>query len=137
MKITKTSLERTFNLGNYESLRVGFEAEVTEQDNPLDTIKGLEDMAELYLNTRHAKTEHPKPQDQPKEPSQGVVVNLDDLKWELMPATEKGTWEKSESKGVSYPFIKEAIEAKDGRPVYMEGFIVWMNDDGSLGRRKK
>ena len=65
MKLDRVKLNRKYNLGNYETLDVSFEAEITEQDNPLDTLKGLEDMAELYLQSRTSRTEQPKPQ--PKE----------------------------------------------------------------------
>ncbi|MCJ7632454.1 hypothetical protein MUP77_08690 [Candidatus Bathyarchaeota archaeon] len=57
MKLTNASLERTYNLGNYESLRVGLEAQLSEQDNPLDVWKQLEDLAEMYLQTRLSKAE--------------------------------------------------------------------------------
>jgi len=62
LKLDRVKLNRKYNLGNYETLDVGFEAETTEQDNPLDVLKGLEDLAELYLQSRTMKPESSKPE---------------------------------------------------------------------------
>lgn len=55
MKPTAISINRKFNLGNYETLDVGLEATLTEQDNPLDAFRQLENMTELYLQNRLSK----------------------------------------------------------------------------------
>jgi len=74
LKLDRVKLNRKYNLGNYETLDVCFEAETTEQDNPLDVLKGLEDMAELYLQTRLSKTEQkPEPKPQPKPTQKSVL----------------------------------------------------------------
>ena len=66
------------------------------------------------------------------------IPSLADLEWELMKATEKGPWEKSVTRNATYDAIVVAIKAKNGYPVDMDGFKVWLNDrDGSLGRRAK
>ena len=57
MKIETVRLSRKFSLGNYEMLECGFEASVKEQDNPLDVLRSLEDLAEMYLTSRTMKTE--------------------------------------------------------------------------------
>ena len=134
MKLDRVKLNRKYNLGNYETIDVCFEAETTEQDNPLNVLKGLEDLAELYLQSRTAKTEKPKPTP-PLE--KGIVIDLETLIWQDMPATDKGVWQKSETQNASYFAVKKAIEEKDGKPAFMEGYVVWLNSDGTLGRRKK
>jgi hypothetical protein len=55
MKIETVKLSRKFSLGNYEMLEAGFEASVSEQDNVLETLKVLEDLAETYLQVRTMK----------------------------------------------------------------------------------
>lgn len=65
MKLDRVKLNRKYNLGNYETLDVGFETETTEQDNPLDVLKRLENIAEMYLQTRLSKAEE-KPAAAPK-----------------------------------------------------------------------
>jgi len=139
LKIIKVSYTRKFNLGGYETEDVTAEAEVAENENFLETWTILRDNAEMWHLDNERKRERkpqPKPTEEP-EPK-GVVVNLNDLTWEAMPPTEKGPWEKAlTSDAMPYPFIKDTIDAKDGRPVFMEGYLVWLNRDGSLGRRKK
>jgi len=139
VKIEGVKLNRKFNLGNYETLDVGFEAYIVETDNPLDVLKGLEDMAELYLQSRTMRTsvaEAIKPKTEPPL-EKGVIIDLETLVWQEMPATDKGAWQKSATRNASYYAAKKAIEEKDGKPTYMEGYIVWLNSDGALGRRKK
>jgi len=59
MKITNVYVERTFNLGNYESCKIGFEANICEGDIPLEVTAELERMAfQHYENTRKPQ---PKP----------------------------------------------------------------------------
>lgn len=41
MKITKVYFERTFNLGNYESAKIGLEAEVEQNEDYVDTYEIL------------------------------------------------------------------------------------------------
>ena len=66
MKIEKVTLNRKFNLGNYETLDCGFEASRVNTDNPLDVFKQLEDVAELYLESRLKPTKAEKPPYVPK-----------------------------------------------------------------------
>jgi hypothetical protein len=55
MKVTQVHIERTFNLGQYESLKVGFEAELTESDKPLEVAADLEMLIHQHYENRHAK----------------------------------------------------------------------------------
>jgi len=53
VKITNAYIERTYNLGNYESLKVGFEAVLSEADKPLEVTRDLENLAhQHYENTK-------------------------------------------------------------------------------------
>ncbi len=151
MKIEKVNLTRKHKLADYEMLIFGFEATVTEEDNPLDAVKTLDDLAEMYVVSRenNGKDEPEWKPDKPqiltvgesikkhKEQDKGVVVDLETLEWQDMPPTDKGAWQKSETKNNHYYAVKKAIEEKDGKPVFMDGYIVWLNSDGTLGRRKK
>ena len=56
MKITKVNVTRKFNLGNYESIDIGMEAEVTPEENPNETMQILRDNIEMeYINQKTAK----------------------------------------------------------------------------------
>jgi replication factor A1 len=55
MKVTNVYIERTFNLGNYESLKVGFEASLSETDKPLEVTAALEDLAFQHYQNRTTK----------------------------------------------------------------------------------
>lgn len=55
MKTTKIHIERTYNLGSYESLKVGFEAELNESDKPLEVAADLEMLIHQHIENRHAK----------------------------------------------------------------------------------
>lgn len=41
MKIKQVSYQRTINLGNYETVRLGAEAELSHDDNPQECYKKL------------------------------------------------------------------------------------------------
>ena len=145
MKVEIAKIERLYNLGNYETLRVGYEAILTEIEgaNSQEVLKATADLEKLcdqyYQMGRFQKQPEEKPK--PKEPEtpleKGIIIDLETLVWQDMPATEKGVWQKSETKNASYYAVKKAIEEKDGRPAFMEGYIVWLNSDETLGRRKK
>ena len=136
MQVTDVRVSRKFNLGNYEMLEVGLEAHLGDTDNPLNILRSLEDMAELYLQSRLSNNKVAQQQQEPAS-DKGTIVNLGKLDWQLMPATAKGEWEKAvPTDDENYILIKETIEAKHGFPVKMEGYKVWLNTDGSLGRRK-
>ena len=134
MKISTVHVVRKHKLADYEMLEVGLDAAVTDQDNVFDAIKNLHSLAELYL--KDVDNGH---ETQEEEKAQGVVPELNTLKWVDMPATEqnKGAWQKSTTKNTSYYAIKKAIEEKGGYSVFMEGYVVWLTRDGSLGRRKQ
>lgn len=70
MRITKVNIERTFNLGNYESIRVGAEADLGDTDNPKETWSILKDNAEMWFIDQQRQKDKPKPQEPLKEPSQ-------------------------------------------------------------------
>ena len=71
MKIDRISVARKFNLGNYETLDVGVEAILGERENPLEAWKVLENMAELYLQSRTAKpSEKPVAEEKPTPPQE-------------------------------------------------------------------
>ena len=136
MKVEVVKLNRKYNLGNYETLDVGFEAVLTEiegadADKVLEVARGLEKLADSYFQAGRFQKEEPV-----EEKPKGVIVNLDNIEWETQTATAKGPWEKSVTEPVDYWTLKKAIEEK-GKPVFASGFLVWLCSDGALGRRKK
>lgn len=94
--------------------------------------------AELMLEMLEKGAPTEQPRESAKTEPREIVASLNELDWVPMPATAKGPWGKClPTEKAPYPFIVLAIEAKNMRPVYIEGFIVWLNEDKSLGRRKK
>jgi hypothetical protein len=91
MKITNVYVERTFNLGNYESLKVGFEANICESDKPLEVTAELERMAfQHYENTKAKKDVAPQQKQAPaptttKTPAQ--IANENQARREAQPKT--------------------------------------------------
>ena len=81
MRITKVSFNRKFNLGNYESLDVYAEAELSQTDNPLDVWTVLRDNTEMWYRDSSKKPvgeqanqpiEQPKPQSTPQQTKQAT-----------------------------------------------------------------
>jgi hypothetical protein len=73
MIVTTVNVERTFNLGNYESLKVGFSAILSETDKPLEATRDLEMLAQQHFENRQAskpKPAAPAPQPKPQQPQQ-------------------------------------------------------------------
>ena len=66
MKVTVCHIERTYNLGDYNSLKIGFEANLNETDQPLQIAQDLELLINQAFENRH-KTE---PKEIAKMPAQ-------------------------------------------------------------------
>jgi hypothetical protein len=47
MKITKVDYSKTFNLGNYQSAKIGFEAEVEHNEDPVEVLIQLQTKVQL------------------------------------------------------------------------------------------
>jgi hypothetical protein len=115
MKLTAISLNRKFNLGNYETLDVGLEAQLSEKDNPLDAWKQLEDLAEMHLQTRTAKPEA-KPTIAPK-PSEKADNQIPQLKYDK--SQQAPTFDSEE-------LMKHKWKGKrTGEGSYAEGSLSW------------
>ena len=81
MNVNLVKLNRKYNLGNYETLDVGFEAELTEQEGAnsqgsLDALKTLEKLADTYFEmVRFQKpAEKPKEAAKPEPPKVNPVI---------------------------------------------------------------
>jgi uncharacterized protein (UPF0248 family) len=55
LKITNVYVERTFNLGNYESSKIGFEAVLSESDKPLEVTADLEMLCHQHYENQIQK----------------------------------------------------------------------------------
>ena len=56
MKISKVMVNRKFNLGNYETLDMAAEAELSETDSPLEVWTILRDNLEMEFTNMQSKT---------------------------------------------------------------------------------
>lgn len=95
MNVNRVKIERTFNLGNYETLRIGLEGDMKQGENPFDCLKMLEDLAENYFAVRMGRTEkqQEKPQPQGKPPTD-LLINF--------PTEVRGLLEVSEMPKIWY-----------------------------------
>lgn len=90
----------------------------------------------LMYSASSKPVEKPQAPETQTEAPKGVIIDLAVFTWKEMPATAKGPWEKAQPNDTpDYTAICKLVDEK-GRPAIMEGYIVWVNDDGSLGRRK-
>lgn len=148
MKLTNASLERTYNLGNYESLRVGLEAQLSEQDNPLDVWKQLEDLAEMYLQTRLSKATskaevkpaaEPKPQPQPQQIPNFNPKELMEHKYKGKKTSEGQYAEGSLFFGWDFAdqFKPDIINVLKKGPVTIDQYEFSLSASGTLVQTKK
>ena len=146
MNITKVSYSRKFSLPNYENLDLSIEAQLNEKDNPLEVWSILADNTEMWFIDHQRKKETPKPAQTPTTQPVGTPLKNETpqtpaisttLKWEPMPPSPKGPWEKSED------LDKEIYDkiCETGKAVYKNGYLYWiLKKDGKvdgLGRRRQ
>jgi len=55
INITEVHFTRKFNLGNYETMDIGFVATVAEEQNHTDVLKALDQETIKYRKAREAK----------------------------------------------------------------------------------
>lgn len=73
MKIVKVAVSRTFNLGNYESLRIAYEAEIADHEDPKTAVKKLADEIEkIGRELKERRESKPKPKPKPKYAPEGA-----------------------------------------------------------------
>jgi hypothetical protein len=80
VNITKVSFNQKFNLGNYESIDVGAEAQLSDKDNPLEVWTILRDNAEMWFISEKNKKptphlEQPLPLPQTSTPKTQQLTN--------------------------------------------------------------
>ena len=138
MNITKVSYSRKFSLPNYENLDLSIEAQLNEKDNPLEVWSILSDNAEMwFIGERNKKAKTQVPLQQPVPQVTATPSTSTPIKWEPMPPSPKGPWEKSD-------YLDKEIYDKlceTGKAVYKDGYLYWiLKQDGKvdgLGRRKQ
>jgi hypothetical protein len=74
MKITKVMVNRKFNLGNYESIDVAAEAELSEKDTAFEVWSILKDNADNWF----MESKKPKPVQVPPSVAPSPVTPKDD-----------------------------------------------------------
>lgn len=153
MKITNCYVERTFNLGNYESLKIGFEAVLSESDKPLEVTADLEMLCHQHHENQIQKRAATTPNATAK-PSQTVTTTptpqapqkpqTPPLIWEPQKPTIKGPWDKCVQ--IMNPALQEIInQLTDHHNFYSDDlFTYWLltaqdNKDNiqGVGRRAK
>lgn len=145
MNITKVSYSHKFNLGNYETCDLGVEAQLNEKDNLQEVWNILADNVEMWFinKMRSASKQDAKLPTVPQPPTVTPLPTPSPtpIKWEQMPPTEKGPWEKTVD--TTNPKIQQIITKLDqeNRPIFCEDGVYWlMKTDGKIegvGRRLK
>jgi hypothetical protein len=148
MKIVKVSFTRKFNLGNYESLDLHAEAELSGADNPPEIWTVLRDNTEMWFRDSQKKPVGEQ-QNQPAEPKPEPpkeYFKAGTLKWFEAPPTDKGPWEKLDPLDLEKAEAKEIIKALEsaGKPLFSKepNALYWLLKDVSgkvtgIGRRRK
>ena len=127
MKVEVVKLNRKYNLGNYETIDVGFEAVLTELEGAnaqatLDAVKNLEKLADTYYtmvrfqadmkpisakqegNVVRAAPAGPEP---PTPEPKKTVLTLENIDWVDGGETDKGPYQKSASKPIDFYNIRK------------------------------
>jgi hypothetical protein len=158
LKITNCYVERTFNLGNYESLKIGFEAVLSETDNPLEVTADLEMLCHQHIQNQKNKpgtattptakqnepTQIAPPQQKTAITQPGIVKQIPAPVWEPMNPTTLGPWDRS--KDLQNPALQEIINQLDQHKGYYSDdlYKYWLLKDQrdetkitGVGRRAK
>lgn len=155
LKITKARVERTFNLGNYESDKIAFEAELSEGEKPLEVTADLEMLCHQHMQNMKAHagngtaetTSTPKtntPSQTAPAPTPASNSQPRNPEWIEMQSTTKGPW--SRSKDLANPAIQEIINQLNSHHGFYEDDIYkyWLMKDQydetkitGVGRRQK
>lgn len=111
MQYKTVSVEHTFNVGNYESVKVRFEAELSEGERPLDVSADLEMLCHQHIQNMKLKAEGtattPTVKPAPQVTANPTPAPLKEPVWEQMNATTLGPWERS--RDLNNPAIQEII----------------------------
>jgi hypothetical protein len=144
LKIDRARITRKFNLGNYETLDVGFEASLGEKDNPLDVCRQLEDLCELYLQARTAKPEaKPKPEVKaPTSPPQEPAFDAQELlghKWKGKRTGEGSYAEGSLGWGWDFrdQFSEDVIAVLEKGPLQVGEYEFSLSENLVSAKKKK
>ena len=145
MRIITVTFSRKFNLGNYETLGASMEAEISDVDNPQETLTILRDNVEMWFRDQQKKPvgeqqnqpvepKQPKPQPEKKaEPK----IDVTGLKWEEI-KTENPFEVCKDYEAEAYKLLKAKIAEKQGKPIWLDNYTFWIMRDGTtLARRKK
>lgn len=143
MNITKVYFGRKFSLGNFEMLELGVEAALNEKDNPLEVWSILSDNAEMwFISQKNKKSAAPQPTVNPlKNESPQTPTAPTQLKWEQMPPSPKGPWEKTTDLNTPETNALYDKLCETGRALFQDGYLYWvLKKDGKvdgLGRRRQ
>jgi hypothetical protein len=156
MKITNCYIERTYNLGNFESRKVGFEAILSDTDQPLEVTACLEMLAHQHhenmvqkvrdgtaITQTAAKTGAPSQTVAAPNPHTPQKPQNPPLIWEPQKPTTKGPWDKCIQ--IMNASLIEIINQLTDHTFYSDdGFTYWLLTDQDnkenvkgVGRRAK
>lgn len=153
MKITSVYVERSFKIKDYEMRKIGFNAELSEQDKPLEVTRDLEMLIHQHHENMIAAgngvaglpsqtSMHVSPSATPTPPkpqTPAAIANENQARreaaatanplWEQMQSTTKGPWERT--RDLNNPATQEIInQLNDHNGFYQDdGFKYWLLTD--------
>ena len=135
MKPIEIEYSRTFNLGKYESEKIGVKVAVDETESPFDALKESKALV-LSLHEEGKLIEESKKVAEAAEPKdERPKYDLERITW-TKEQGNKGEYEKAvEQNSIDFRALINDLDEHDGR-LQRDGFFIWRFSQGNTVGRK-